>query len=46
MLPREKRLETVHDFYPLMFFPPVGAHGVYRFFKKLFGGYPKDYSEA
>ena len=45
-LAREKGLETVHDFCPLMFFPPVGAHGIHRFFKKLFGGYPKDYSEA
>ena len=45
-LAREKGLETVYDFCPLMFFPPVGAHGIHRFFKKLFGGYPKDYSEA
>jgi hypothetical protein len=45
-LAREKGLETVYDFCPLMFFPPVGMHGVHRFFKKLFGGYPKDYAEA
>ncbi len=43
---KSKGLETVHNFCPLMFFPPVGIHGVHRFFKKLFGGYPKEYTEA
>jgi hypothetical protein len=40
----ENGIEVVHDFCPLMFFPPVGIHKVHLWFKKAFGKFPEDFN--
>ncbi len=43
---RENGIEVVHGFCPFMFFPPGGFHKIHFFFKKLFGGLPREYRES
>jgi hypothetical protein len=42
---RENGIETVYGLCPMMFFSPAGIHRVHYFFKKVFGNFPKAYSQ-
>jgi uncharacterized protein len=43
---KDKNLELVYGFCPMMFFPNAGAHKIHLFFKKLFGAVPPEYKSA